>query len=357
MKKAFLAMTAIAAACGASGALAQTASGVTLYGLADIGIEAINHVPGNSAGGNTAVRMNAGNLSGSRWGLRGTEDLGNGLKAIFTLESGFDLDTGMSAQGGRLFGRQAYAGLQGNFGAVTLGRQQTALYDLFGAYDPMGANPRYSLAAVDSAFNGRADNAIKYTGKFGGLTAIGFYSFGRDNNGEVPGAPKVARNYGLGFAYAAGNLSIGTAYDQYQGATVALQDRSAKRAAIGASYAFGDAKVFGGFRWLRDDGTASTTATITRTNVYWLGGQYRVMPALVLTGAAYYTDNRNSSADPWLFVLSADYAFSKRTDVYLNIGYAKNKNGSTQGLSGSGSTFVAAGENQTGATIGLRHRF
>jgi len=254
-------MTAIAAACGASGALAQTASGVTLYGLADIGIEAINHVPGNSAGGNTAVRMNAGNLSGSRWGLRGTEDLGNGLKAIFTLESGFDLDTGMSAQGGRLFGRQAYAGLQGDFGAVTLGRQQTALYDLFGAYDPMGANPRYSLAAVDSAFNGRADNAIKYTGKFGGLTAIGFYSFGRDNNGEVPGAPKVARNYGLGFAYAAGNLSIGTAYDQYQGATVALQDRSAKRAAIGASYAFGDAKVFGGFRWLRDDGTASATAT------------------------------------------------------------------------------------------------
>ncbi len=67
------------------------------------------------------------------------------------------------------------------------------------------------------------------------MTATGFYSFGRDNNGELPGASKVARNYGLGFAYAAGNLSIGTAYDQYQGATVALQNRSAKRAAFGAS--------------------------------------------------------------------------------------------------------------------------
>ncbi len=351
-------MTAAAVACGVSGAaFAQTSSSVTLYGIADVGIEVINNVPNGANSSGTVTRMNSGNLSGSRWGLRGAEDLGGGLKAIFTLESGFDIDTGTSGQGNRLFGRQAFVGVQGGFGAFTLGRQQNALYDLFGAYDPMGVGPRYSLNSVDSAFNGRADNAIKYTGKFGGLTATGFYSFGRDNNGEVPGSPKVARNYGLGLAYAVGGFSVGAAYDQFQGATVALQDRSAKRAAVGASYAFGDAKVFAGYRWLRDDGTASATAATTRTNVYWLGGQYRFTPAFQLTGAAYYTDNRNSGADPWLFVLSADYSFSKRTDVYLNVGYASNKNGSTQGLNGSGSSFVAPGENQTGATIGLRHRF
>ena len=201
-------MTAAAAAAASGAAFAQTSSSsVTLYGIADVGIEVINHMPATGSAGGTVTRMNSGNLSGSRWGLRGSEDLGGGLKGIFVLESGFDIDTGASGQGNRLFGRQSYVGLQGNFGAVTLGRQQNSLYDLFGAYDPMAVGPRYSLNSVDSLFNGRADNAFKYTGKFGGLTATGFYSTGRDatvtNGSEVPGASKVGRNYGAGLAYAA----------------------------------------------------------------------------------------------------------------------------------------------------------
>src|SRR5438445_688906 len=83
---------------------------------------------------------------------------------------------------------------------------------------------------------GRADDAIKYTGRFGGLTATGFYSTGRDatvtNGSEVPGESKVGRNYGAGVAYAVGGFSVGAAYDQFQGSSVALKDRSAKRAAI-----------------------------------------------------------------------------------------------------------------------------
>ncbi len=352
-------MTAAAAAAASGAAFAQTSSGVTLYGIVDAGVEIINNTPATGSAGGTVTRLNSGNLSGSRWGLRGTEDLGGGLKGIFVLESGFDLDTGTSGQGNRLFGRQSYVGLQGNFGAVTLGRQQNSLYDLFGAYDPMGVGPRYSLNSVDSLFNGRADNAMKYTGKFGGLTATGFYSFGRDatvaNGGEVAGQSKVGRNFGAGLSYAAGGFSIGGAYDQFQGASVALKDRSAKRVAIGTAYAFGDAKVFAGYRWLRDDGTASLTAATTRSNVYWAGAQYKFTPAFQLTGAAYYNDVKNSDADPWMFVLSADYSLSKRTDAYLNVGYVKNKSRSTLGLNGSGTALP--GENQTGATVGLRHRF
>lgn len=334
-------------------ALAQSTN-VTLYGIADAGIEVLSHaVDGTNTG--TVTRMNSGNLSGSRWGLRGTEDLGGGLKGVFVLESGFDIDTGRSGQGTRLFGRAAYVGLQGGFGAVTLGRQQNSLYDLFGAYDPMGVGPRYTLNSVDSAFNGRADNAIKYTGKFGGLTATSFYSFGRDGGGEVPGEAKVGRNFGGGLAYAAGGFSVGAAYDQYQGSTVALQDRSAKRAALGTSYAFGNAKVFAGYRWLRDDGVGSATASVNRSNVYWAGANYKFTPALQLTGAAYYTDTRNSDADPWMFVLSGVYSLSKRTDAYLNLGYVRNKSNSALGLQGANTAMP--GENQTGATIGMRHRF
>ena len=353
VKKALFALAAVGT-CALSGvASAQTASNVTLYGIADAGVEFATHSPGGNGG--TAVRVSSGNMSGSRWGLRGVEDLGGGLKGIFTLESGFDIDTGMSGQGNRLFGRQAFVGLQGDFGAVTLGRQQNALYDLFGAYDPMGVGPKYSLNSVDSGFNGRADNAVKYTGKFGGLTGTAFYSTGVNNNGEVPGNYKAARNIGAGLAYNAGAFSIGTAYDQIQSGTPAISDRAVKRLAIGTSYDFGPAKVFAGYRWMRDDGIASAATAATRNNVYWLGGLYRVTPALSLTGAAYYTDVHESNNDSWMFVLSADYAFSKRTDAYLNVGYVTNKGASNLGLNGAGT--AVAGANQTGAIAGIRHRF
>jgi len=353
VKKVLFAVT-VAGTCALSGvASAQSTSNVTLYGIADAGIEFATHSPGGNGG--TAVRVSSGNMSGSRWGLRGVEDLGGGLKGIFTLESGFDIDTGLSGQGSRLFGRQAFVGLQGDFGAVTLGRQQNALYDLFGAYDPMAVGPKYSLNSVDSGFNGRADNAVKYTGKFGGLTGTAFYSTGVNNNGEVPGNYQTARNIGAGLAYNVGSFSIGTAYDQIQSATPAISDRAVKRLAFGTAYDFGAAKVFAGYRWMRDDGIASATTAATRNNVYWLGGLYRVTPALSLTGAAYYTDVHQSNNDSWMFVVSADYTFSKRTDVYLNVGYVTNKGASSLGLNGAGT--AVAGTNQTGAIAGIRHRF
>ncbi|PLP99675.1 porin [Cupriavidus pauculus] len=365
MKKALFALAA-AGTCAISGvASAQSNTSVTLYGIVDAGIEFANHTGSAASNGNPAisgskVAVSSGNMSGSRWGLRGAEDLGGGLKAIFTLESGFDIDTGVSGQSNRLFGRQAFVGLQGNFGAVTLGRQQNALYDLFGAYDPMGVGPKYSLNAVDSGFNGRADNAIKYTGKFGGLTGTAFYSTGRDstvpNSTEVPGNYRIGRNFGAGLAYTQGAFSVGTAYDQYQGNAANVDDRAVKRLAFGGSYDLGVAKVFAGYRWMRDDGIGSPTTAAVRNNVYWLGGLYRVTPALSLTGAAYYTDTHNSKNDPWMFVLSADYSFSKRTDAYLNIGYVKNKGTSTLALSSTNPIFPN-GSNQTGAIVGIRHRF
>ncbi|MFX8235083.1 porin, partial [Acinetobacter baumannii] len=89
-----------------------------------------------------------------------------------------------------------------------------------------------------------------------------------------------------------------------------------------ASYAFGPAKAFIGYRWYNGNVGALPT---NGSNIYWAGLRYGLTPALTLTGAAYYTDSRNSGADPFLFVASADYAFSKRTDVYMNVGYALNR--------------------------------
>ncbi|MBB1634064.1 porin [Cupriavidus sp. UME77] len=347
---------------------AMAQGSVTLYGVVDAGIEYLSHVPNATGGSDSTVRMSTGNLSTSRFGLRGTEDLGNGLKGVFVLENGFDLDTGKVNQGGRLFGRQAFAGLQARYGTLTLGRQQTLLYDLSSAFDPMVISTRYSLLMHDKWMSGRADNAIKFTGTTGGIYYGLLYSTGYDSTagGEIAGASKAGREWSASVGYTNGPLSTRMAYDEVRGNTVTLQDNRERRAAVAAAYAISSVKVLAGYRYYRGDFTTSSL----RTNLYWAGLQYQATPGISLTGAAYYTDVRNSSADPLSFVLSGTYALSKRTDLYTILAYAKNRDGSAMGLSGFGPSLnanattlvntteqVGAGQSQVGAIVGMRHRF
>ncbi len=365
---------AAVAALAAGGAYAQ--SSVTLYGVVDAGIEYQSAQPGD----HSVTRMTSGNLSGSRWGLRGVEDLGGGLKGVFVLESGFELDTGVSGQGGRLFGRQAYVGLQNQWGQLTLGRQQTPFYDFGLQFDPMAIANKYSITAQDAAFSSRADNSVKYIGTFGGLTASALYSFGANTGagalGEVPGSAKLGREFGANLTYAAGPFAIGAAYDEQNLASanvlgqVVNPDATIRRASLAGSYAFGPAKVFAGYRWAKGvdlgalpfqgQNIQAITGAKASSNLYWLGVGYQVTPALSLTGAAYYQDFRGQKGDPWSFVASADYAFSKRTDAYLSMGYVVNKNTSNLGLDGFGKVNIKSdgkADNQFGAVVGLRHKF
>jgi len=350
-------IVAAAAAVLASGAWAQSA--VTLYGVADAGLEFVNRQNGN---GDKVYRLQSGSaLTGSRWGLRGAEDLGSGLKGIFVLESGFDLDDGRA--GDRLFGRQAYVGLETPQGTVTLGRQQTPMYDFALQYDPMAAVSSYSIYGMDSDFGSRADNAIKYRGQSGGLTVSGLYSFGYDGqggtNGEVPGHWKVGREYAFGLNYAVGPLAAGAVFDQKNGDTIASRNRHDQRATIAASYAFGPAKVFAGYRW-QHLGFTSALGNGT-AHLGWAGASYRLTPAVSFSGAVYYQDNRGTSADPWLLSAGGNYALSKRTDLYLNMAYALNKTDRSRGFvsdtSVNGNGQVSPGDNQFGASFGMRHRF
>jgi predicted porin len=350
MKKKAVWMAAALAGVFAGGAFAQTS--VTLYGVADVGVEYANHL---GAGDNSTVRMQSGNLSGSRWGLRGSEDLGGGLRAVFTLESGFSVDDGRSTQNNRLFGRQAWIGLSNAYGTLSLGRHTTAMYDFGVQYDPMGISTRYSIGAQDGAFQSRADNSIKYAGKFGPVSAKLIYSAGADGtsgvNGEVPGNYKVGREFGGSLAYESGPLAIAVVYDEVNGNTVATDENKTRKAAVSGTYQFGPVKSYLGYRYAR----FMTPPTSQTTNLYWAGAQWDITPAWSLTGAAYYQDFRNSGADPWLFIVSADYSFSKRTDVYLNVAYTRNKDGSDLGTGGFGTT--VAGKNQTGVLMGIRHKF
>ncbi|CAG2141856.1 Outer membrane porin protein 32 [Cupriavidus yeoncheonensis] len=348
MKQKMLAVTA--AVLASTGAYAQ--SSVTLYGVADVGVEYLSKADGT----HSRVAMTSGNMSGSRWGIRGVEDLGGGLKGVFTLESGFTIDDGKTADttGNRFFNRQAYVGLQSSYGTVTLGRHQTPLYDYSLMYDPMAIASRYSIAVQDPTMGSqRADNSIKYLGTFGGLTASALYSFGYNANGEIPGNYKAGKEYSAGLNYATGPLSVGAVYDLMQPNDVVKDQRFS----VAGTYAFGPAKAFAGYRWEHvTTGVASAVA-----NLYWLGLGYQVTPALSLTGAAYYQDLRSTKADPWSFVVSADYAFSKRTDAYFNMGYVLNRSDNNVGIYSNallgGSNATGDKINQFGALVGIRHKF
>ena len=135
-------------------------SNVQVYGIVDVGVEYINKARTSSTGSATGslTKVDSGNAAASRIGFRGREDLGNGYAAVFNLENGLSVDTGAAANGGRLFGRQAYVGLAGPFGEVQLGRETTSTFDFGALYDPM-IPARYSALTLDAAFAGRADNA------------------------------------------------------------------------------------------------------------------------------------------------------------------------------------------------------
>ncbi len=152
--------------------------------------------------------------------------------------------------------------------------------------------------------------------------------------------------------------------------TVVNPDATIRRASVAGSYGFGPAKVYAGYRWAKGvdlgalpfqgQNIQAITGAKASSNLYWLGVGYQVTPALSLTGAAYYQDFRGQKGDPWSFVASADYAFSKRTDVYTSLSYTLNDKGSALGVNGfntATTTNVQANKDQFGAVVGLRHKF
>ncbi|HYS66315.1 MAG TPA: porin, partial [Paraburkholderia sp.] len=218
-------LTAATLAVFASAAHAQ--SSVTLYGLIDAGISYVN----NSKSGTSHDKLfkyDDGVAQGSRWGLRGTEDLGGGLKALFVLESGFNSGNGTLGQGGALFGRQAYVGLSKNdIGSLTFGRQYSFSTDYLGGNYSTGGqtvagNYAYHINDVDQLTSSRINNAVKFSSaNFYGLTFGAMYGFS-NQAGAFAGAPASgttaapvagsSRAYSFGLNYANGPFGIGAAY-------------------------------------------------------------------------------------------------------------------------------------------------
>jgi predicted porin len=353
MKKSALALAVLAALSLNNSANAQ--STVQVYGLIDAGVEAVNHSGANDG---SLVRVVSGGKNTSRWGLRGSEDLGGGLKAVYNLEGGILMDTG--AADGALFKRQAYVGLDGSFGRVVIGRSFTTTYDLVIKFDPLGFAPNYSWATSGSAtgpskygMTTAFDNLVKYSGTRGGFTygaTVGL--------GEQAGNAADGRKYAVGGSWFGGGLGFMASYEQVNGSTVAATGNRDKTTAfhLGADYKAGPWRYTAGMRGYKLQAGKAATADL-RGDTYW-GGITYVVNAVTLTGAVYHVNTKNlpaaQDADPTMLVARAMYALSKRTDLYLSAAHAKADHGQLVGLSRDD---AGSGTSQTGITAGIQHRF
>ena len=399
MKKTLLAAALVTGFAG----VAHAESSVTLYGLVDAGYGYQNietkyrgdYTNGKISDRNFGVR--SGVMNGNRWGLKGTEDLGNGTSAIFVLESGFDLGTGESAQGGRLFGRQAYVGLTGDsWGTFTIGRQYNAADAFVAPIDPFGTGGLYAAAGTifGGSLSARYDRAIKYVSpNFSG------FQFGlgvvHDDNREKTSGPLFGgdtktsdRLFGVttGLGYTNGPIYVGASFDYINDKRkvngVTTLDAKTKAWNIGGTYDFDVVKLhlmYGGQADGTIDGVGDLAGAAAESILdygpavqnpgsfggdglkqhSWLAGLSAPVGdagKLMFSYAGNTVKNTDVLPDVKVkshnFALGYRHSLSKRTSVYgvASYGWANGKE-HRDNFNGKAKTTA------TQAIVGLQHRF
>lgn len=343
------AATLMAGGTALAQAAATPASSVTIYGLYDV---ALRHASNTNAARDSNTSMEDGMFTGSRWGLRGSEDLGGGLRAVFNAEAGFNPGTGQSLQGttaadygqeavpSRFWGREVWLGLRGGWGGVLLGRQYTVAHSLAARFQPLGNPNNPALSLFGSHHIPRQDNMVRFDTKLGNVELLASYTVG--------GQPSTSANSAsaLGVGFTQGALSL-AAYVQQMNNRAGTEKR--KIVGLGGNYKFNPTfALFGGYM----QRSAEVSA---QENMAWtLGANIELTPQTTLS-LAHYDDSQSGSAAlegsrkvTWI---TANYRFSRRTDVYAVVdrnqfdgGYARP-------------AFMGTLGKQNGFAMGLRHRF
>jgi predicted porin len=390
-------------------AMAQSAStDVTLYGLADVGFFRTSNTPGG-----TQNQIASGMMEGSRWGLRGNEDLGSGLRALFTVESRVELDTGSTSNrpisgtavpvrllqnlpgpaatglsgavgalqgvnlGTNLFDRQAFVGLVTPFGGFLLGRQFTPGFQTFAAYDINNAESAASPGGLGQLFYQpveiRRNNSVQYVLRQGGISAAVMHAFGEVKTPTTSSSSGSLT--GINGSYTAGAFSAGLAYN----AAKDLQGKSSlKTTVLGASYSFGAVKVSGSLTKFKDTnpalfdqlapnlGALAPLAGVIEgnlrqdANLVHIGGAFKVGTGTVKLSFNRLNDKTTANADSTSYGATYTYPFSKRTDLNAVLVRVNNKGlgqAAPGGAGFAGGVTSAGGVDSTGVGVSLRHRF
>ncbi len=328
MKKSLIALAVMAAAGAAS---AQ--SSVQLYGIADVWFGSTKTETPTSSVRQTVLED--GGVSNSRWGIKGSEDLGGGLKANFKMEQRVNLDSG-AASG---FNREAYVGLSGGFGEVQFGRMWTAYDDVVGAHNAVFDSdlaPANSIFYTSTVYNSNPNNGVKYISpNFGGFTFGASYAMGEDKTATLSASSVAAFNA----QYANGPVSVAVAYqtEEPQG-----NGASTDFTRIGGSYDFGVAKLLASYG-KAEDGTGEA-------NEYQIGVDVPLASNIILS-ASYATSEEESAAgvkgdERQGFGAAVAYVLSKRTTVYAGLTQVSTDNSAGQEIA---KTNIYA--------IGVKHAF
>lgn len=299
MKKSLIALAVLASVAG----VAQAQSSVQLYGIVDLWFGSSKNHPSLNVGdpaGKSRTQLTSGGVSGSRWGMKGSEDLGGGLKANFLLESGFDADTGVATKPG--FQRQAYVGLSGGFGEVKLGNVYTAYDDISGATTPVFDSTLSPTAVFASTgYNSNPKNNIYYASPvMGGLS--GAVSYSLDEN--------VAASTGVTafhLKYEGGPVFAGFAY-QTEGVAVGSDTKFTR---INGSYDLGMAKLLGAYGKVDAAGTAGDFTE------YTIGADIPLGSSMVASvGYANSNPKAAGAENNTAYSAAVAYVLSKRTTAY-----------------------------------------
>ena len=357
MKKTLAAVAVLGAFAGSA-----VAADVTLYGLVDYGVRYQNLDADTAVVDKTnKVDMKSGANSGSRFGLKGTEDLGNGVKVGFVLENGFAADTGaLGDKNNRLFDREAQLFVDGSFGRVSFGRVGQ-LASANGSYGLLGVTGPFSTGYGDATSglkfvgaNGftRFDNTITYmTPSFGGLTVYAQYSSSVSSTG-TENESDTDRAYGIGAKFVGAGLTLvgvvdSTNYQSFGTGAVSKDMDDALTVTLGGNYDFQVAKVYFGGQYFDNAKMVATTNVIVDANKAKIGTGYTLgslgaegwglglgvgVPVMGGTASAYAgyldadsVDDSDASLKRFTGAVGYSYTFSKRTSMYSTLSYTKDE--------------------------------
>ncbi|MCY0388016.1 porin [Robbsia sp. Bb-Pol-6] len=358
----------------ASGTYAQ--GSVTLYGIIDAGLTYVSN-----EGGHRLFEAQDGANFGNRIGFKGTEDLGGGMKALFVLENGFSLNTGVMRQGGLEFGRQAFVGLSNPYGTLTLGRQYDFIYDYITPFNLNGYASVYSghMGDFDRIAGDQLNNTVKFqSATYGGFSFGVMYGFG-----NVSGDFHEDSSWSAGIGYKMNGFSAAAVYtrvndvelDPYAqiGVTSFLGQTMATRnadgtvtdldsstyftvdresiAAVGASYSFVKLTLAGNFTSTHLN-HASNSATM---NVCELGAMYFITPSVIALGGYEYTTFASRHWNQPTFGMQ--YLLSKRTWLYANVSYLRASSGVDANQGAGFYSVPSSTRTQTVSRVAMIHTF
>jgi predicted porin len=321
--------------------LAHAQTNVTVYGIMDAAVAVEDS---DAPGEKRRTVINSGNQSSSRLGFRGTEDLGNGLKAIFNIEAGVALDTG--AADSALFGRRAVVGLQGAFGQLTVGREYSPIASVAAATDVFGQGFYGSNLSAFTAnrLTRRLANSVNFkSAPMAGFSVLAAWSAGErtaDPSGNLAG---------VALEYANGPFYLGAGYHRLE--RVAIEDD--KEMAFGAGYKLGD------FDFKANYLSADQAGANNEFEQVNLGAAYTVGVNKFFVNLQRNEIENGARGNAWAVAYS--YALSKRTNLYTTYGAMRNNERGVFGLNSSSTNVTppvtALGADPTAFTLGVRHAF